>query len=493
MPTTQLSFSSKVFKVEALDLEDNTEQIVKGGRHLLPLLTRAFEGITQVGVVGWGSQGPAQAQNLRDSLAGTSIRVKVGLRPASTSMAAARRAGFTEDAGTLGEMFEVIRESDLVLLLISDAAQSELYGRLFETLRPGATLGLSHGFLVGHLKNAGARFPGSINVVGVCPKGMGASVRRLYVQGKEVNGAGINASFAVHQDVDGRATDIALGWSVAIGSPYTFQTTLESEYKSDIFGERGILLGAVHGLIEALYRRYVSQGMHREDAFLNSSESITGPISSMISKHGILAVYESLDAQGRSTFEHAYSAAYPAAREIMEEIYDEVASGNEIRSVISAGERLKRRAMGTIDQTETWRVGAIVRKKRGQTKTPVHPFTAGVYIATMMAQIDVLLEKGHPYSEVANESVIECVDSLNPYMHARGVSYMIDNCSTTARLGARKWAPRFDYNITQQAFAAIDDKRAVSTTLVSAFKKHVMHSILAECAKLRPSVDISVE
>ena len=97
----------------------------------------------------------------------------------------------------------------------------------------------------------GAKLPANINVIAVCPKGMGPSVRRLYVQGKEVNGAGINASFAVQQDIDGRATDIALGWSVALGSPYTFQTTLESEYKSDIYGERGILLGAVHGVIEA--------------------------------------------------------------------------------------------------------------------------------------------------------------------------------------------------------------------------------------------------
>ncbi|KAK7267325.1 hypothetical protein RIF29_19994 [Crotalaria pallida] len=70
---------------------------------------------------------------------------------------------------------------------------------------------------------------------------MGPSVRRLYVQGKEINGAGINASFAVHQDVDGRATDVALGWSVALGSHFTFMTTLEQEYKSDIFGERGLL------------------------------------------------------------------------------------------------------------------------------------------------------------------------------------------------------------------------------------------------------------
>jgi len=490
---TSFSFTSKLFQVDTLPLEGHTEQVVKGGRHLFPLLPKAFAGIKQIGVIGWGSQGPAQSQNLRDSLEGTGIKVKVGLRSGSGSMDEARAAGFTEDKGTLGEMFQVVRESDLVLLLISDAAQAELFGRVFEAIRPGATLGLSHGFLLGHMKNVGAKFPKNINVVGVCPKGMGPSVRRLYIQGKEKNGAGINASFAVEQDVDGRATDIALGWSVGLGSPYTFQTSLESEYKSDIFGERGILLGAVHGVVESLYRRFVSQGMTREQAFLNSCESITGPISSIISKKGMLAVYEGLDAAGKAEFETAYAATHPAAREILDEIYDDVSTGNEIRSVNLAGERLKRRPMGKIDGTETWTVGAKVRAARGKEPTPVHPFTAGVYVGTMMAQIDVLLDHGHPYSEVANESVIECVDSLNPYMHARGVSYMIDNCSTTARLGARKWASRFDYNITQQAYVDIDGKRPLDTKLVSQFKSHMIHKVMAACSELRPTVDIFVE
>ena len=123
----------------------------------------------------------------------------------------------------------------------------------------GATLGLSHGFLLGYLESIGETFPDNINVVAVCPKGMGPSVRRLYEQGKTVNGSGINASFAVHQDIDGRATDIALGWSVALGSPFSFVTTLTEEYKSDIYGERGILLGAVHAIVESLMRRYIRQ------------------------------------------------------------------------------------------------------------------------------------------------------------------------------------------------------------------------------------------
>src|SRR6201997_3980140 len=118
-----LVFTSKVFNVDTIKVGDRVEQIVKGGRHLFPLLPKAFEGIKQIGVIGWGSQGPAQAQNLRESLAGTGIKVKVGLRPGSASMAQARAAGFNENDGTLGEMFAVIRESDMVLLLIADSAQ----------------------------------------------------------------------------------------------------------------------------------------------------------------------------------------------------------------------------------------------------------------------------------------------------------------------------------------------------------------------------------
>src|SRR5215510_5354662 len=290
-----MSFTSKVFETRTVEMADREETIVAGGRHLFPLLPKAFDGIKQIGVIGWSSQGPAQAQNLRESLEGTGIKVKVGLREGSSSMKEAEAVGFSKKDGSLGEMYQVIRESDMALLLISDAAFAENYKQIFAAFRPGTTLGLSHGFLLSHLQAQGEDFPKNINVVAVCPKGMGPSVRRLYEQGRQVNGAGINASFAVHQDVNGKATDYALGWSVALGSPYTFETTLESEYKSDIFGERGILLGAVHGIAESLYGRFVGQGMTKENAFLNTAESITQPISKAISRSGLKAVYEQLD------------------------------------------------------------------------------------------------------------------------------------------------------------------------------------------------------
>jgi ketol-acid reductoisomerase len=487
-----LGFTTKVFEKEKIRLADTEEYIVRGGRHLFPLLPEAFAGIRQIGVIGWSSQGPAQAQNLRDSLAGTGIKVKVGLREGSASISAVEKAGFTRAGGTLGEMYSVISESDLVLLLISDAAQAGQYERIFAAIRPGATLGLSHGFLLGHLKNVGASFPEHINVIAVCPKGMGPSVRRLYEQGRETNGAGINASFAVQQDVNGRATDYALAWAVAIGAPFTFQTTLESEYLSDIFGERGILLGAVHGIVEVLYRWFQRHGQTPDEAFLNSVESITGPISKTISRRGLLAVYEALGEQDQALFRRAYSAAYYPSLEILSEIYQDVANGNEIRSVVEADQRHKRFPMGKIDGTEMWQVGTRVRANRHEETIPIHPITAGVYLAAMVAQVDLLQEKGHPYSEIANESIIESVDSLNPYMHYKGVAYMVDNCSTTARLGARRWAPRFDYMLSQQAFTRLDGEAAVDERLFDAFLHNGIHQVLAECATLRPSVDISV-
>ena len=97
-----MSFTSNVFETRTVTMADREETIVAGGRNLFPLLPKAFDGIKQIGVIGWSSQGPAQAQNLRESLEGTEIRVTVGLRAGSASMKEAEEAGFTEADGTLG-------------------------------------------------------------------------------------------------------------------------------------------------------------------------------------------------------------------------------------------------------------------------------------------------------------------------------------------------------------------------------------------------------
>ncbi len=497
-----MSFSSTVFPIDTINTFGIEEQIVKGGRALFPLLQEGFKTINKIVVLGWGSQGPAQGPNLHESMEESAINlankgknntcipvVSIGLREGSSSFAKAEKAGFSKKDGTLGEMFTMIKDADLVIVLISDAAQSEIYQKIFDSLKPGATLGFSHGFILGHLNNVGAKWPEGNNVIMVAPKGMGPSVRQLYIQGKSTEGAGINSSFAVEQDFDGNATNIALAWSIAIGSPVTFQTTMESEFKSDIFGERGILLGAVWGLVEALYPRYKG-ALGSKQAFINSVESITGPISRTISQEGIIGVYNALSSEGRSIFQNAYLTAYNATTPILKEIYDEVSSGNEIRSVISAGSRLQEHPMKKVDGTEMWITGSAVRKVRDEDSIQIDPFTAGCYVGIMMAQVDLLLENGHSPSEVANESIIEAVDSLNPYMHKKGISYMVDNCSNTARLGTYKWGPRFMQVLNSDAFVAYD--RGDIPGNFEDFLSHQMHNELPKFLALRPSVNISL-
>ncbi|CAA0810849.1 Ketol-acid reductoisomerase- chloroplastic [Striga hermonthica] len=258
-------------------------------------------------------------------------------------------------------------------------------------------------------------------------------------------------------------------------------------------------IGVIGWGSQSLFRRYTENGMSEDLAYRNTVESITGIISKTISTKGMLAVYNALSEDGKKEFEAAYSASYYPCMDILYECYEDVASGSEIRSVVLAGRRFYEKEglpafpMGKIDQTRMWKVGERVRATRPAGDLgPLYPFTAGVFVALMMAQIEILRKKGHSYSEIINESVIESVDSLNPFMHARGVSFMVDNCSTTARLGSRKWAPRFDYILTQQALVAVDNAAPINRDLISNFLSDPVHGAIEVCAELRPTVDISV-
>lgn len=482
------ALTSKIFPVKTIDIANTEEFIVLGGRDKISLLPDALKGISQIGVIGFKSQGRAQALCWRDSVKGTGIKVVVGLREDSLSRKDARALGFTEENGTLGEVYEVIGKSDLVIILIEDAAQVKIYKDIFAAIKPGATLGFSHGFLLGYLDSIGETFPDNINVIGVCPKGMGNSVRRLYEQGY-----GINCSFAVEQNVTGNATDIALAWATALGAPFAFQTTLRQEYISDLFGERGVLLGKVFGDSEALYSYFTDLGYSKDAAFAYSAENITGPMSEVISKKGgLLGVYNGLTKKERRKFDVTFSAAYNPFKALMTEIYQEVASGNEIRSVVMAGEREKTWPMSKIGTTGMWEVGEKYRLRRSHTSAPhIHPVTAAIYLAGMTVQCDILRANGHRFTEIANESIIELTDSLIPYMHFNGVATMVDGCSKTARYGARKWAPRFHYVIAQEVLPWVDSE-TIFEGMIEDFVSNPVHDALAVCSEMRPPVDISV-
>lgn len=212
---------------------------------------------------------------------------------------------------------------------------------------------------------------------------------------------------------------------------------------------------------------------------------MTGPLAQTISRSGIQGV---LDQVGGAEFDAAYCSAYRAFVPLVRELYEDVRSGDEISSVLRATARLERYPMAPLEGTRMWSIGQEVRTRHDRT-AQIEPTTAGIFLGLLMAQVDTLASYGHRWSEIANESVIEIVDSLIPFMHARGVAHMIDSCSVTARLGARKWGPRFQAAIEQEILPNLVEPDA---RLMTELHSHPLHDVLAVMATYRPAVDIAV-
>ena len=126
----------------------------------------------------------------------------------------------------------------------------------------------------------------------------------------------------------------------------------------------------------------------------------------------------------------------------------------------------------------------IIKEYDKNLTSNIYPQTAGMYIGAMIAQVDILLKKGHSYSEIVNESIIEATDSLNPYMNDKGISHMIDNCSTTARLGARKWGPRLEYAFRQNMDFSICNNN-LNKEEFDSFLNHKIHNIINDIYNLK--------
>ena len=494
---------SDLFPSRALSFKaGDPETVVIGGRQNFPLVARPFDAahIKQILFVGWGSQGPAQAQNLRDTLkfiARSDIKVCVGLRPDSKSIPAAKAAGFTSADGTLGNILPLASKSDLVICLVADGGMVETHQEIFGALKPGAIVGISHGFIVGYLESAGKELPANHDFIMVAPKGMGPSVRKLYLQGAEKEGAGINASVAVRarsQDRTELVREVANAWSVGIGSPVTFGTDFLSEVVSDLFGERSMLLAALWGMVEAHFE-FLSTDQHcnKLRAFRIAVSGITGTVTDLLSQHGIKGFYEQLTGAQSKSFDRGYVIGYPAFDGVMDQIYQEVSSLREIQTVIDATKRLTEHPMESIEAKSSMWTFARERSLYGERVAMNNDlaFAAGIYVGGLMAQLHTLLFHGHPVSEVINESFIEAIDSLTPYMDARGVAYMVDNCSTTARLGTRLWGPVFRTKLLE-ALRAPAAKKGVAERVIHTLFDQPLHGDIGVCMANRPSVRISV-
>ncbi|MCX7925524.1 MAG: ketol-acid reductoisomerase [Fimbriimonadales bacterium] len=213
---------------------------------LTPLLSRT------VAILGYGSQGHAQAQNLRDS----GIDVIIGARP-GLSWERAQADGFE-----VRSIASAVQHAEVLMLLVNDEQQPTLYAeQIAPHLRPGHALGFAHGFNI-HFGQITP--PEDIDVFMVSPKAVGPQLRRLYLQGH-----GAPCLIAVHQDYTGEAKSIALAYARALGGTRAgvYETTFKEECEADLFGEQAVLCGGVPALIRAAFETLVQAGYAPEIAY----------------------------------------------------------------------------------------------------------------------------------------------------------------------------------------------------------------------------------
>ncbi|MEY6432618.1 ketol-acid reductoisomerase [Thioalkalicoccus limnaeus] len=207
----------------------------------------------QVAIIGYGSQGHAHANNLKDS----GVSVTVGLRPGSASAAKAENAGLT-----VQPIEEAVAASDLVMVLAPDEHQARLYrDQIAPHIKGGAALAFAHGFNI-HFGQIEPRE--DLDVIMIAPKGPGHLVRSTYTQG-----GGVPSLIAVFQDATGRARDIAMAYASANGGGRAgiIETTFREECETDLFGEQVVLCGGLTALIQNGFETLVEAGYAPEMAY----------------------------------------------------------------------------------------------------------------------------------------------------------------------------------------------------------------------------------
>jgi len=312
-----------------------------------------------VAVLGYGVQGPAQALNMRDN----GINVIVGVNPGGRSWQKALEDGWVPGE-TLFSIEEAALRGTVVQYLVSDAAQKLTWDRVVECLKPGDALYFSHGFSVVYKDQTGVIPPEYVDVVLVAPKGSGTSVRANFLAG-----SGINSSFAVFQDYTGRARERTLALGIAIGSGYLFETTFEHEVFSDLTGERGVLMGALAGIMEAQYQVLREHGHSPSEAFNETVEELTQSLIRLVAQNGMDWMYANCSTtaqRGALDWRHEFRKA---TLPVFERLYESVASGEETRIVLEANsapdykEKLEAE-LREMRESELWRAGAQVRALR---------------------------------------------------------------------------------------------------------------------------------
>ncbi len=317
-----------------------------------------------IAIIGYGVQGPAQALNLKDN----GFKVIIGQSKAfQRDWDRARKDGWVPGK-TLFDIDEAVRRGTIIQVLVSDAAQKQIWPVIKRNLKPGDALYFSHGFSIVYRKETGIIPPKNVDVIMVAPKGSGTSVRRNFL-----SGAGINSSYAVFQDATGRAKERCLAIGVGIGSGYLFPTTFEHEVYSDLTGERGVLMGALAGVMEAQYDVLRKHGHSPSESFNETVEELTQSLIRLVDENGMDWMFSNCSAtaqRGALDWKPKFKAA---VLPVFNDLYDKVRNGFETRRVISSCgkpdyQKQLAKELGAIGNSEMWQAGNAVRALRPREK-----------------------------------------------------------------------------------------------------------------------------
>jgi ketol-acid reductoisomerase len=313
-----------------------------------------------VAVLGYGVQGPAQAFNMRDN----GINVIIGQVKEDKRYWKKAIADGWVPGKTLFPIEEAVQRGTIIQYLVSDAAQKILWPKVKANLKKGDALYFSHGFSIVYKKQTGVIPPAFVDVIMVAPKGSGTSVRRNFL-----DGSGINSSFAVHQDYTGRAMERTMALGIAIGSGFLFPTTFQKEVYSDLTGERGMLMGALAGVMEAQYNELRKHGHTPSESFNETVEELTQSLIRLVAENGMDWMYANCSAtaqRGALDWRHKFRKAVAP---VFAELYKSVATGKETEIVLRVNSapdyKVKlEKELKKMRNSELWQAGAAVRALR---------------------------------------------------------------------------------------------------------------------------------
>ena len=312
-----------------------------------------------IAVIGYGVQGPGQSLNLRDN----GFNVIVGQREGTRSWDRAVADGWVPGE-TLFEIEEAAERATIIQYLLSDAGQIAVWPALRKHLTAGKALYFSHGFGITYKERTGIVPPADVDVILVAPKGSGTSLRRMFLQGR-----GLNSSYAVFQDATGRAFERVVALGIGVGSGYLFETDFKREVYSDLTGERGTLMGAIQGIFAAQYETLRTHGHTPSEAFNETVEELTQSLMPLVAENGMDWMYANCSTTAQRGALDWWKKFRDATKPVFEELYKEVAAGNEAQRSIDLNSKPDYREklneeLREMRESEMWQTGAVVRKLR---------------------------------------------------------------------------------------------------------------------------------